>query len=167
MQGIQIRPASSADLAAINAIYNHYVVNSTCTYQTEASTEAERAAWFEAHGPKHPVTVAERGGEIVGWGSLSKFHPRAAYGNSVENSVYVRHDLHGQGIGSALLLDLIARAKALGHHCILALISADQTRSIALHAKAGFVEVGHLREVGHKYDRWLDVIYMQKMLSEC
>src|SRR5947207_7256403 len=165
MDGIPIRLAARADLSAINAIYNYYVLHSTCTYQTEPSTEAERLAWFEAHGPAHPVTVAERNGEVIAWASLSRFHPRAAYGQTVENSVYVRPDLHGQGLGKALLLDAIARAKQLGHHTIIAGISADQTPSVALHKSAGFVEVARLREVGYKFDRWLDVIYMQLMLK--
>ena len=168
MEGIQIRLAGRADLSAINTIYNYYVLHSTCTYQTELSTDGERTAWFDVHGPRHPVTVAEKDGEVVGWGSLSRFHARAAYGNTVENSVYVRHDLHGQGIGSVLLRDLIARAKTIGHHSIVALISADQAASLALHVKVGFVEVGHLREVGYKFGRWLDVIYMQLMTgAEC
>ena len=108
-----IRPAAQADLPAINAIYNHYVLTSTCTYQTEPSTDAERLAWFRERGPKHPITVAERHGQIVGWGSLSHFHPRAAYQHTVEDSVYVRHDCHRQGLGRTLLLDLIAGADDL------------------------------------------------------
>ena len=165
MENIEIRLAARADLGAINAIYNYFVLHSTCTYQTEPSTEAERAAWFGAHGENHPVTVAVRGGEIVGWASLSKFHPRAAYSQTVENSVYVRHDAHGQGVGRALLADSIARARAIGHHTIIAGISADQTPSVELHRKLGFIEVARLREVGYKFDRWLDVVYMQLILS--
>ncbi|MEI6233544.1 MAG: N-acetyltransferase family protein [Planctomycetota bacterium] len=164
MNTISIRLATRDDLSAINAIYNHYVVGSTCTYQTEPSTDVERAAWFDAHGPQHPVTVAVRLGEIVGWASLSKFHPRAAYSKTVENSVYVRHDALGCGIGKALLADTIERAKVNGHHTIIALISADQTASVKLHEKHGFVLGPCLREVGYKFDRWLDVVYMQRML---
>lgn len=164
MTSISIRPATVSDLGAINAIYNHFVLHSTCTYQEEPSSSEERAAWFAAHGPKHPVTVAERDGEIVGWGSLSKFHPRSAYGRTVENSIYVRHDLHRQGIGVALLSDLVERAKAAGHHTILALIDTEQQGSIVLHEKLGFVEVGRLRQVGFKFGRWLDVVYLQRMV---
>ncbi len=160
-----IRLATSADLDAINAIYNHYVENSTCTYQTQPSTEAERAAWFGVHGEKHPVTVYESDGEVIGWASLSKFHGRSAYGRTVENSIYVRNETRHKGIGSALLADLIERARTLGHHTIVALISADQAASIALHRKFGFAEAGRLKEVGNKFDRWLDVIYMQLMLN--
>lgn len=161
-----IRQATACDLDAVNAIYNHYVLKSTTTYQTEPETAEERRAWFEARGPVHPVTVAEAGGEILGWGSLSPFHPRAAYHRTVENSIYVRHDALRRGVGRALLADLIERATDLGHHTIIAGIDTEQTGSIAIHARFGFVEVAQLREVGFKFGRWLDVVYMQRMLSE-
>lgn len=159
-----IRPATEVDLPAINAIYNHYVLHSTCTYQTEPSTAEERLEWFRQHGEKHPVIVAEEGGQVVGWGSLSRFHPRAAYGNSVEDSVYLHHEWQGRGLGGILLGELLRLAKELGHHTVLGGIDADQAASVALHAKFGFVKVSHLKEVGYKQDRWLDVIWMQKML---
>ena len=164
VEGLRIRPATGDDLAAINAIYNHYVLHSTCTYQEEPSTPEERAAWFAAHGPRHPVTVAEVAGDVVGWGSLSRFHLRSAYRFTVENSVYVRHDLHRRGIGRALLADLIVRARDLGHHTIVAAIDAGQAGSVALHRACGFEAVAHLKEVGYKFGRWLDVVYMQRML---
>ena len=164
MSAPTIRLATPADLPAINAIYNHYVLHSTCTYQEEPSTVQERAAWFAAHGPKFPVTVAERDGEVVGWGSLSRFHPRSAYRLTVENSVYVRHDIHRQGIGATLLGDLVERARSAGHHSVLALIDSEQRGSITLHEKFGFVEVARLREVGFKFARWGDVVYLQRML---
>ena len=160
-----VRLATAADLPAVNAIYNHYVLCSTCTYQTEPATAAEREAWFAAHGPAHPVTVAEADGEVVAWASLSRFHPRAAYGHTVENSVYVRHDRHRRGLGSLLLADSVDRARALGHHAVLALIDADQSGSVELHRRHGFAEVGRLREVGFKFGRWLDVVYLQRMLG--
>ena len=164
MSDHRIRPATVDDLPAINAIYNHFVLHSTCTYQEVPSTAEERAAWYGLHGPRHPVIVVESGGRVVGWGSLSKFHPRSAYGRTVEDSVYVRHDCHGRGVGSLLLAELVERAKALGHHTIMGLISADQAASVALHRKFGFAEVGRLREVGFKFGRWLDVLYTQRML---
>ena len=164
MGELTIRLATAADLGAINAIYNHYVLSSTCTYQTEPETDEARAAWFGGHGAKHPITVAERSAEIVGWGSLSRFHARAAYGRTVENSVYVRHDQQRRGIGRALLADLIARARELEYHTIIAGIDANQAGSVALHAAAGFERVALLKEVGFKFGRWLDVIYMQLIL---
>lgn len=162
--GFSLRPATVADLAAINAIYNHYVVHSTCTYQTEPSTAEERANWFNLHDVPHPIIVAEEAGEVIGWGALNQFHPRQAYGRTVEDSVYVRHDQHRRGVGRTILKELVRLAIERGYHTILGGISADQEASIALHASLGFEKVSHLREVGYKFDRWLDVIWMQKMI---
>jgi L-amino acid N-acyltransferase YncA len=159
-----VRPATPGDLAAVSAIYNHYVQRSTCTYQTKPESLDDRRAWFDAHDAAHPVIVAERQGIIVGWASLSRYNPRDGYDRTVDNAVYVHHDAHGQGIGRALLADLIERAKALGHHTIIAMISADQAPSLALHDKLGFKKVAHLSEVGFKFGRWLDVVFMQRML---
>jgi phosphinothricin acetyltransferase len=164
MADLTIRLATQADLSAINEIYNYYVENSTCTYQEEPSTGAEREIWFIAHGPQHPITVAVSEGKIVGWASISPFHPRSAYRRTVENSIYVRHDCQRMGIGNALLLDCIERARALGHHTIIALIDFDQAASVHIHQRAGFEQVAHLKEVGFKSNRWLDVVYLQKML---
>jgi L-amino acid N-acyltransferase len=164
-KSMSLRLATAADLAAINAIYNHYVEHSTCTYQTEPETPAGRQKWFDAHDAEYPVTVAEIDGQVVGWASLSKYHLRAAYKPTVENSVYVHHAFQRRGLGRALLEDLIARASALGYHSIIAGISADQSASVTLHSQLGFVKVGQLREVGYKFDRWLDVLYMQRMLK--
>ena len=159
-----IRLATAADLAAINAIYNHYVAHSTCTYQLAPETAEARLAWFRRHGAAHPVTVAEVDGEVVGWASLNVFNPREAYARTVENSVYIHHQYHRRGLGRALLADLIARARALDHHTIIAGASAEQTASIELHRAFGFVEIGRLREVGFKHGQWLDVVSLQLML---
>jgi phosphinothricin acetyltransferase len=165
VNGLTLRDATAADLSAINSIYNHYVLHSTATYQTVPSTEAERAEWFHAHGAKHPVLVAVDGAEVVGWGSLSRFHPRAAFEHTVEDSIYLRNDHLGRGIGSALLAELISRGRALGHRCIIGAIDSEQSASMALHAKFGFGKAAHLREVGRKFDRWLDVVWMQLVLK--
>jgi L-amino acid N-acyltransferase len=164
MSDLTIRPATADDLPAINDIYNHYVLHSTATYQEEPEPIEGRRAWFGRHGAAYPVIVAVLDGMVVGWGSLSPFHVRSAYRRTVENSVYVRHDLHRRGIGGALLDDLIARARSIGHHTILAIIAAEQAASIGLHEKAGFAQVAHLRQVGFKFGRWLDVVYLQLML---
>jgi phosphinothricin acetyltransferase len=163
--GVTVRLARRDDLARINDIYNYYVGASTCTYQETPEPMEGRQAWFDRHGAKHPVTVAEDAGNILGWGSLSPFHLRSAYRFTVENSVYVDRDHHRKGIGDIVLADLIARARSIGHRTIIAGIDADQTASIAIHAKHGFVETAHLRQVGYKFDRWLDVIYMQLMVN--
>jgi len=159
-----IRAAAFEDLGAINDIYNHFVLCSTCTYQIEPETMEERIKWFRSRGARHPVIVAEIGGAVVGWGSLSRYNERAAYARTVENSVYVHHDWQRRGIGGTILVELIRLAKELGHHTIIAGIDADQAASVALHARYGFKKVGHMKELGNKFDRWLDVMYMQLML---
>ena len=161
-----IRLATVADLPAINAIYNHYVRTSTCTYQLEPTTDAERRAAFDGRGASHPLTVAELDGFVVGWGSLSPFRSRGGYASTVENAVYVRHDLQRRGIGSALLADLMERATAIGHHTIVAVIDAEQVGSIELHRRAGFAHVGTLREAGRKFDRWLDAVFLQWIVPQ-
>lgn len=162
---IIIRPAKRSDLKAVNDIYNHYVRNSTCTYQEQPDSIATRRRWFGHHGVKHPVVVAEENGRVVGWGSLSSFHPRSAYRRTVENSIYVHHQHHRRGIGSLLLNELIERARALGHRAIIAGIDAGQVGSVSLHEQFSFRKVGHLKQVGFKFGRWLDVVYMERVLK--
>jgi phosphinothricin acetyltransferase len=159
-----IRPASESDLPAINDIYNHYVLHSTCTYQEEPEPIEGRRTWFNHHGVKHPIIVAVSDGQVLGWGSLSAYHARSAYRHTVENSVYVHHQFHRQGIGSFLLEELISQARGLDHRAIIAGIDGEQTPSVALHAKFNFEKVGHLKQVGFKFGRWLDVIYMELRL---
>lgn len=160
-----IRLATAADMLAVNDIYNHYVLHSTCTYQEAPEPMEGRREWFARHGAAHPVTVAEIDGQVVGWGALSPYHSRCAYRFTVENSVYVDHRFHRRGIGQVILTDLVARARALGYHAIIAVIDADQVASISLHARLGFEEVGRFREIGFKFGRWLDVVYMELRLA--
>ena len=103
---------------------------------------------------------------MLGWGSLSSYHARSAYRRTVENSVYVHHVHHRRGIGSRLLSELITRARTRGHRAIIAAIDAEQAGSVALHARFQFQQVGHLKQVGFKFGRWLDVIHMELLLAE-
>lgn len=161
-----VRLATESDLAAINDIYNYYVTRSTCTYQLEPETLERRTAWFREHdGSRYPVIVAETDAEVVGWGSLSRFHPRAGYAPTVEASVYIRHDRHRRGLGKTILLDLIERAQRAGFHSIIGGADAEQTASIALQERLGFKRVAHYVEVGMKFGRRLDVIHLQLMLN--
>lgn len=165
MSAFSIRLATEADLGAISDIYNHYVHHSTCTYQIEPETIADREAWFRKRSAKHPATVAEADGAVIGWASLSAWNTRCGYTTTAEASVYIHHEHHRRGLGKALLLDLIERARAAGMHTIIGGASADQTASLALQYSVGFVPMGTLREVGRKFDRWLDVTYTQFMLN--
>jgi phosphinothricin acetyltransferase len=160
-----LRTATAADLVAINEIYNHYVLLSTCTYQEEPEPLEGRRRWFEQHGGPHPVIVAEADHLVIGWGSLSAFHPRSAFRHTVENSVYVHHQHQGRGIGSLLLQELINRAGSAGHRAIIGAIDGSQTASIALHAKFHFQAAGRLGRVGLKFGRWLDLVYMELLLD--
>jgi L-amino acid N-acyltransferase len=159
-----IRDAEGSDIEAINDIYNYYVLNSTCTAQTEAEPIEGREQWFTEHTGKYVAIVAEWEGEVVGWGSLSKYHRRFAYWPTVEDSIYVRHDMLHKGIGKILLEALIQKARENGFHSVMGVISSEQLASIRLHERYGFQEVGHLREVELKFNRRLDVTFMQLML---
>ena len=161
---VSLRDAKESDIDAINDIYNHYVLNSTCTAQTEPEPRAGREQWFDDHSGKYVAIVAECEGEVVGWGSLSKYHRRYAYWPTTEDSIYIRHDMLHNGIGKTILEELIIRARANGFHSIMGVISSEQLASIKLHERFGFKEVGHLHEVELKFNRWLDVTFMQLML---
>ncbi len=161
-----IRLATTSDLERINAIYNHFVLTCTCTYQEVPDTLEDRARWFAAHGKAHPVTVAEVDGVVLGWGSLSHFHPRSAFRFTVENSIYIDPNAQGKGLGRLMMADLIQRATQLGHTNIVAAIDSLQTGSVILHEKFGFQKVGHLKRVGFKFNRWLDMIYLQLPLQQ-
>lgn len=161
---VLVRRATIADLARINDIYNEYVRTSTSTYQEEPETMDGRRTWFDRHGLEYPVTVADIDGAVVGWAALSRFHPRSAYRYTVEDAVYVDPAWQRRGVGTALLRDLISRARLIGYQTIIATVDAQQDASLALHVSLGFETSGRLRQVGYKFGRWLDVIYLQKSL---
>ncbi len=161
---IVVRAAREADLPRIREIYNHEVLTSTATYDTQQRTEAEQRIWFARHGGPHPVFVAEKGAAICGWASLSPWSDRAAYGRSAEVSEYVAVEWRRRGIGRKLLETLIDAARAHRHHALLARISADNAASIAMHAALGFFVAGTLKEVGIKFGRMLDVCIMELIL---
>lgn len=160
-----LRLARAGDAAAIESVYAGYVETSTCTWQEQIGTLAERQAWLAEHGPRHPVIVADEGGEVVGWGALSPFHRRSGYRFTVEDSVYVRADRQRRGLGRALLADLLGRARGLEVHSVVASISGDQEGSIALHAAFGFLEVARMPQIGWKFSAWRDLVFMQLLLN--
>jgi L-amino acid N-acyltransferase YncA len=160
-----VRRATKADAAAINRIYNHYVRTSTCTWHLTEETEEGRRKWLESRGPSHPVFVAESGGEVLGWASLSVYNSRQGWDGTVEDSVFVDHRHHGKGLGRLLLTRLIEEARKLGHRVIVARISGEQEASLRLHAALGFSTAGKLQGVGRKLGRTLDCVYMQKDLG--
>jgi len=159
-----LRPASLGDLQAITDIYNHAIRTTTATFDVEEKSLEDRRRWLDAHTERYPVVVAARGDEVLGWGSLSPYGERKAYEHTVENAVYVRPDVQGRGVGSAILQELIRRAALLGYHCVIAQVVEGNETSFRLHKAQGFETVGVLREVGWKFGRWLDVIVMEKLL---
>lgn len=163
---MQVRPAIHSDLDGILAIYNDAVLTTTATYDYEPRSLDDRVAWFEEHQRQRlPVLVAvEANSQILGWSSLSRYHNRSGYRFTVENSVYVATRHRGRGIGTLLLPPLIESARALRLHAIIAAIDAENEASIRLHSRFEFAEVGRFKQVGFKFNRWLDVIYMERLL---
>jgi phosphinothricin acetyltransferase len=164
MSACRIRLAARGDAAAINDIQNYYVLNSTATFLTEPVSLAQRLNWLENRLPVHPVTVAEVDGSTIGWGALDFFRARPAYRHTTEFSVYVHHEWHRRGIGRAIMADLIERARALDHHAIVGGCCSESAAVIALLEQMGFARVAHFPEVGYKFERWLDVVFLQRLL---
>jgi phosphinothricin acetyltransferase len=160
---IDVAEAVRADMPEILAIYNEVIRNSTAVY-SEVEFTAERGdAWFDAKAAQRwPFLVARDASGIVGFGTLGDFRAWPCYQFSVEHSVHVRVDRRGVGIGRALVEELIARAAALGKHVMVAGIDADNAVSIGLHERLGFSVVGRLHEVGFKFGRWLDLVFMER-----
>ncbi len=163
---MQIRPATPADLPGILEIYNDAVLNTTATYDYEPRTLEHRTQWFEERQREgYPIFVAvSEDGRVAGWSALNPFHARFGYRFTAENSVYVAADARGQGIGKLLLAPLIDGAKSRGLHAIIAAIDAQNEASIRLHAAFGFEKVGLFKQTGFKFGRWLDVVYMERLV---
>jgi phosphinothricin acetyltransferase len=162
---MQLRLANVSDAEAIRTIYNAEVTGSTATFDLVPRNPEEQLAWLTEHRGAYPAIVAEDGaGLVVGFGSLSLYRDRPAYATSVENSVYVRSDQRGSGIGRALMDELIRLATQHGFHTMVARIGDGNNASVALHLACGFELVGVEREIGRKFGRWLDVSVLQRML---
>jgi L-amino acid N-acyltransferase YncA len=162
---MQLRLATSEDAEAIRQIYNLEVTTSTATFDLVPRSLEDQRAWLEARSGAHAVLVATVDETVVGFGSLSPWRDRPAYATTVEDSVYVHRDHHGQGVGKALLSALVDTATAHGFHACMARIVGGHEASIALHRACGFEVVGTEREVGRKLGRWLDVMLMERLLT--
>lgn len=162
---IFVRQATEADVPAILELVNYEILNTTVLYEYEPRTLEEQLHWFHQKVQDGwPIIVAEHEHAVVGFGTFGKFRERVAYRYSVEHSVYVAHEHHGKGIGRALLTELIALATDGGYHTMIAGIDSSNAGSVEFHRKLGFTELGTFREVGYKFDRWLHVIFMQRIL---
>ncbi|MFM5922785.1 MAG: N-acetyltransferase family protein [Novosphingobium sp.] len=165
---MRIEPATSGDAAEIAAIYAHHVLHGTASYENAPPDDAEMAARMDrVRVAGWPWLVArDAGGAMLGYAYASQFRDRAAYRYACENSIYIRHDRRGEGIGKVLLSALVDAAAASGFRQMIAVIGGAQPASIALHAACGFAHAGQMRAIGRKHGRWLDNVYMQRGLGE-
>jgi len=162
---LSIRPFTWRDVPAITGIYKHHVEHGVATFDTEAPGETFMADKFgHMVDMGHPVIVAEENGTLVGYAYASTYRPRPAYRFTCEDTVYLAPEAVGRGLGSALLGELITRSQAFGFKQMIAVITATTAPSIRLHEKHGFKTLGTYPELGFKFDRWLDIVHMQRAL---
>lgn len=162
-----IRPARADDAGELAEIYAHHVLHGTATFETEAPDSAEMGARLaKVMGAGAPWLVAEApDGMLLGYAYAAQFRDRPAYRMTCENSIYVRHDRRGQGLGKALLAALLPACEAAGFRQMIAVIGGGEPGSVALHAALGFEHIGRVRSSGRKFGRWLDTVYMQLPLG--
>ena len=162
---LNIRPAELADLDAITEVYNEAIRTTTATFDTQPKTKDEQLHWFESHGPKHPILVADLDGTVVGWACLSEWSDRCAYSETAETSFYVKDEHRGKGIGRNLKQAIVEEGRRLGFHSLIARVAEGGEQSLYLNESLGFVHVGTLKEVGRKFGKLLDVHILQKILD--
>lgn len=163
---INIRQAEKKDVSRILEIVNYEILNSTVVYDYKERTYEQQLEWFEQkqiHGM--PIIVAEDKNRVIGFGTYGIFRPWAAYKFSVEHSIYVDKDSRAHGIGKRLLTKLIEMAKENGFHTMIAGVDCSNERSVGFHKKFGFEEIGTFKEVGYKFDKWLDLKFLQLFLN--
>ena len=154
-----------ADLQGLLAIYNDVIATSTATFTTTAVTLDERREWWRTRiAEGYPVLIARDAHGVAGFGTFGEFRAWPGYRYTVEHTLHVRADARGRGIGTQLLLALMQRARLIGKHVMIAGVDADNVGSIRLHERLGFMQAGRLREVGYKFDRWLDLVFLQRAL---
>lgn len=159
---INVRQANENDLPAMLEIYNDIILNTTAVWHSDPHTIEMRREWYAIKKEQgYPVFVAEENGKLTGFSTIGPFRPWAGYRFTVENSVYVAAGSRGQGIANLLMQPLIDAAKEMSLHAIVAGIEATNEASIALHNKFGFVEVAHFKEVGFKFNRWMDLKFLE------
>ena len=163
---VLVRDVTETDAAEIAAIYAHHVLHGTASYEVDPpAVEDTLAKIRRVTEPGWPFLVAEVDGRVAGYAYATQFRDRAAYRFTCEDSIYVNAEIVGRGIGTALLDALLGRSAEFGFRTMVAVIGGAEPASVALHAKCGFVQAGHLKAVGFKFGRWLDNIYMQRSLG--
>ena len=166
MDDVNVRPATRADLPRLTEIYNHYVINTPITFDLKPVTVEDRVRWFEEHagGARHKLFVAEIAGTVVGWAGTGTFRDRAAYDTSVEMTIYCAPDATRRGIGAAMYRVLFDALKNEDINRLLAGITLPNEASVKLHRRFGFTEVGVFTECGRKFERYWDVVWMERPL---
>jgi phosphinothricin acetyltransferase len=162
---VAVREATPADLDQIAEIWNPEILWTEATTDTEPRDLAALAEWLGRHAAPYPAVVAAARGEVLAFGALSPWRPKPAFARTVEDSVYVRRDRRGAGLGRLILGELIRRARDHGHHSVLARITTGNAASLRLHERHGFGLVGVERETAWKLGRWLDVAILQLRLA--
>jgi len=163
---MQIHDAGESDLSGLLAIYNDVIATSTAIYSYSPVTLEDRTTWWrERVAMGYPVLVATDESGVLGFSTFGDFRAWPGYRFTVEHSVHVRADCRGQGVGKELMKALFPRATALGKHVMIAAVDAANHGSIRFHERLGFEKTGHLREVGHKFDRWLDLVFLQRWVT--
>lgn len=162
---IEVRHALEKDLPAILDIYNDAILHTTAVFQYDVHTIEMRKEWFEQKQKDgYPVFVAEENNAVVGFSTFGPFRNWPGYKYSVEHSIYVKDGHRRKGIGKLLMYPLIDNARALRYHTIIAGIDGDNKSSIAFHKQFGFEQVAYFKEVGWKFNRWLDLVFMQLII---
>jgi phosphinothricin acetyltransferase len=160
-----IRPGAERDAQALAAILNHHIAHGTSTFMTETVTIDSRRTFILDRGPELPIWVADVDGQCIGWAALAQQQPRSAYGHTAESSIYLHPDHLRRGYGMALMTQLIASARAIGYHTLIASACTEQVASIRLHERLGYTRCAHFHEVARKFDRWLDVVYLERLIG--
>ena len=164
---VDIRDLRVDDLPALLAIYNDVIATSTAIYRDTPTVLEERREWWQGRVAQgHPVLVATDDSGVVGFASFGDFRAWPGYRFTVEHTVHVRAGRRGAGVGRALMRPLLARAAALGKHTMIAGVDAANEPSLRFHERLGFVRCAHFREVGFKFGRWLDLMFLQRGLDD-
>ena len=162
---LTIREANIDDLPEMLAIYNDAILHLTATFDLEEQTIEEREKWFNAHGGRNPLIVAEVDGHVAGYASLSPFRDKEAYKDTTEISIYISKDFRGLGLGRQLMEEILNLAARLNYHVIIAGITSGNDGSVRLHEKYGFEFIGRFKEVGNKFGEWQSVDFYQLILK--
>jgi len=164
---VEIREARENDIQGILEIVNYAITHTTAIYHYDLQTYEEQLTWFQDKKSKgFPIYIAEEEGKVLGFGGYGPFRFRKAYNKTIEHSIYIHHKARRKGIGRLLMNRLITQARKEGYHTMIAGVDMANSSSKLFHEQFGFIEIGTFKEIGYKFDKWLDVCFLQLMLDE-